>query len=146
MEDEAILKPVEILLVEDNPADARLVMEVFKDFSVKNKIHVVEDGIVAMDFLYKKGTYESFPRPDIILLDLNLPRKDGRDVLKEIKENAKLKCIPVVILTTSTAREDVVRTYSNHANCYITKPVDFEQFLKFVQSIENFWLKVVKLP
>ena len=146
MEDQATYKPVEILLVEDNPADARLVVEVFKDFSVKNKIHVVVDGIAAMDFLNKKGEYKNVPRPDIILLDLNLPRKDGREVLKEIKEDEELRCIPVVILTTSSAKEDIIKTYSNHANCYITKPVDFDQFLKVVQSIENFWLTVVKLP
>lgn len=146
MEDEVILKPVEVLLVEDNPADARLVIEVFKDFKIKNIIHVVEDGVAAMDFLDKKDEYGHVPRPDMILLDLNLPRKDGREVLEEIKENAKLKCIPVVILTTSNSKEDIVRTYSNHANCYITKPVDFEQFLKVVQSIEDFWLTVVRLP
>ncbi len=146
MEDQSTYKPVEILLVEDNPADARLVIEVFKDFSVKNKIYAVVDGIAAMDFLNKKSEYKNAPRPDIILLDLNLPKKDGREVLKEIKEDKKLKCIPVVILTTSSAKEDIIKAYSNHANCYITKPVDFDQFLKVVQSIENFWLTIVKLP
>lgn len=99
-----------------------------------------------MDFLNKKSEYKNAPRPDIILLDLNLPKKDGREVLKEIKEDKKLKCIPVVILTTSSAKEDIIKAYSNHANCYITKPVDFDQFLKVVQSIENFWLTIVKLP
>jgi len=146
MEDHAAHKPVEILLVEDNPADARLVVEVFKDFKIKNNIHIVEDGITAMEFLYKKENYENAQRPDIILLDLNLPRKDGREVLKEIKEDQGLRCIPVVILTTSSASEDITKTYSNHANCYITKPVDFDQFLKVVQSIESFWLTVVELP
>ncbi len=146
MEDQTKYKPVEILLVEDNPADACLVVEVFKDFKVKNNIHLVVDGIAAMDFLNKKSEFENVPRPDLILLDLNLPRKDGREVLKEIKEDKKLRCIPVVILTTSSAKEDITKTYSNHANCYITKPVDFDHFLKVVQSIENFWLTVVKLP
>ncbi len=146
MEDQATYKPVEILLVEDNPADARLVVEVFKDFQIKNHIYVVEDGVAAMDYLNKKDEYNKVSRPDIILLDLNLPRKDGREVLKEIKEDENLRCIPVVILTTSSAKEDIIKTYSNHANCYITKPVDFDQFLKVVQSIENFWLTVVKLP
>jgi len=145
MEDQSSYKPVKILLVEDNPADARLIVEVFKDFK-KSNIYIVEDGVAAMDFLNKKGEYENVPRPDIILLDLNLPKKDGREVLKEIKEDPELRCIPVVILTTSSAIEDIVKTYSNYANCYITKPVDFDQFLKVVQSIENFWLTIVKLP
>ena len=145
MEDQSSYKPVKILLVEDNPADARLIVEVFKDFK-KSNIHIVEDGVAAMDFLNKKGEYENVPRPDIILLDLNLPKKDGREVLKEIKEDPELRCIPVVILTTSSAIEDIIKTYSNYANCYITKPVDFDQFLKVVQSIENFWLTIVKLP
>ena len=145
MEDQSSYKPVKILLVEDNPADARLIVEVFKDFK-KSNIYIVEDGVAAMDFLNKKGEYENVPRPDIILLDLNLPKKDGREVLKEIKEDPELRCIPVVILTTSSAIEDIIKTYSNYANCYITKPVDFDQFLKVVQSIENFWLTIVKLP
>jgi len=145
MEDQSAYKPVKILLVEDNPADARLIVEVFKDFK-KSNIYIVEDGVAAMDFLNKKGEYENVPRPDIILLDLNLPKKDGREVLKEIKEDPELRCIPVVILTTSSAIEDIIKTYSNYANCYITKPVDFDQFLKVVQSIENFWLTIVKLP
>jgi chemotaxis family two-component system response regulator Rcp1 len=137
---------VEILLVEDNPADIRLIMEVFKDFTIQNEIHVVRDGITAMNFLYKKGEYKNAPKPDLVLLDLNLPRKDGREVLVEIKENEDLKSIPVVILTTSSAKEDIIKTYSNYANCYITKPVDFDQFLRVINSIEDFWLKVVKLP
>lgn len=139
-------KPVNILLVEDNPADVRLVMEGFKDFKIKNKIHVVDDGVAAMDFLNKEEGYENVPYPDIILLDLNLPRKDGREVLKEIKGDEKLRCIPVVILTTSSAEDDILKTYCNHANCYIIKPVDFDQFIKVIHSIESFWLTMVKLP
>jgi len=146
MENEVVNKAVQILLIEDNPADARLVVEVLKDSKIKNKIHVIEDGVTAMDYLHRDGEYEDSSRPDIILLDLNLPKKDGREVLKEIKEDPKLKCIPVVILTTSSTREDINQTYSNHANCFITKPVDFDQFLKVVQSIEDFWLTGVKLP
>lgn len=146
MENEAINKPVEILLIEDNPADARLVVEVLKDSKIKNKMHVIEDGVTAMDYLHQEGKYKDCSRPDIILLDLNLPKKDGREVLKEIKEDPKLKCILVVILTTSSTKEDINQTYSNHANCFITKPVDFDQFLKVVQSIEDFWLTGVRLP
>lgn len=146
MEKEAINKPVEILLIEDNPADARLVVEVLKDSKIKNKMHIIEDGVTAMDYLHREGKYKDCSRPDIILLDLNLPKKDGREVLKEIKEDPKLKCIPVVILTTSSTKEDINQTYSNHANCFITKPVDFDQFLKVVQSIEDFWLTGVRLP
>ncbi len=137
---------INILLVEDNPADARLIDEVFKDTNVKNKLHVVKDGVEAMDFLNKMNEYFDAPQPDIILLDLNLPRKDGREVLKEVKKNEDLKSIPIVILTTSSAKEDVIKTYNNHANCYITKPVDFDQFLMVINAIEDFWLKVVKLP
>ena len=137
---------INILLVEDNPADARLIDEVFKDTNVKNKLHVVKDGVEAMDFLNKMNEYSDAPQPDIILLDLNLPRKDGREVLKEVKKNEDLKSIPIVILTTSSAKEDVIKTYNNHANCYITKPVDFDQFLMVINAIEDFWLKVVKLP
>ena len=139
-------KTVEILLVEDNPADARLVMEVFKDFKINNKLHHVKDGVEAMDYLHHNEKYEDTSKPDLILLDLNLPRKDGREVLREIKEDKELKCIPVVILTTSSAEEDVLKTYCNHANCYIIKPVDFDQFIKVIQSIESFWLTMVKLP
>ncbi len=135
-----------ILLVEDNPADARLIEEVFKDTNIKNKIHVVKDGVDAMKFLNNENEFFDVPLPDIILLDLNLPRKDGREVLKEVKNNENLKSIPIVILTTSSAKEDVIKTYSNHANCYITKPVDFDQFLKVINAIEDFWLKVVELP
>ena len=137
---------VNILLVEDNPADARLIEEVFKDTNVNNKIYVVKDGVEAMNFLNKENEYSEAPRPEMILLDLNLPRKDGREVLKEVKKNEELKSIPIVILTTSSAKEDVIKTYSNHANCYITKPVDFDQFLRVITAIEDFWLKVVELP
>ncbi len=140
------METVNILLVEDNPADARLIEEVFKDTNVKNRIFVVKDGVEAMDFLYNENNYVDAPKPEIILLDLNLPRKDGREVLKEVKENEDLKSIPIVILTTSSAKEDVIRTYNNHANCYITKPVDFDQFLQVINAIEDFWLKVVNLP
>ena len=139
-------KTVEILLVEDNPADARLVMEVFKDFKINNKLYHVKDGVEAMDYLHHNDEYADTSKPDLILLDLNLPRKDGREVLKEIKEDEELKCIPVVILTTSSAEDDVLKTYCNHANCYIIKPVDFDQFIKVIKSIESFWLTMVKLP
>jgi len=136
----------EILLVEDSPGDVRLTREAFKDAKVHVHINVASDGTEAMAFLKREGAYANARRPDLILLDLNLPKKDGREVLDEIKENATLKSIPVVILTTSRADEDVVRSYKSHANCYITKPVDLDGFLKVVQSIDNFWLSVVKLP
>ena len=138
--------PINILLVEDNPADARLIKEVFKDTKTKNRLYVVKDGVEAMAFLNQEFEYTDIPRPDVILLDLNLPRKDGREVLKELKEDDVLKRVPIVILTTSSAEEDIIKTYNNHANCYITKPVDFDQFLKVINSIEDFWLSVVKLP
>ena len=138
--------PINILLVEDNPADARLIKEVFKDTKTKNRLYVVKDGVEAMAFLNQEFEYADIPRPDVILLDLNLPRKDGREVLKELKEDDVLKRVPIVILTTSSAEEDIIKTYNNHANCYITKPVDFDQFLKVINSIEDFWLSVVKLP
>jgi CheY-like chemotaxis protein len=137
---------VKILLVEDNPADARLVKEAFKYFKIENKIFVVDDGLEAMKFLKNEEKYMDVPKPDIILLDLNLPRKDGREVLKEIKEDEDLKLIPVVILTTSIAQEDILGTYKNNANCYITKPVDLDQFISVIQSIQDFWLNKVKLP
>jgi CheY-like chemotaxis protein len=139
-------KPIDILLVEDNPGDVRLTQEALKDAKVANTLHVVVDGEQAMNFLRKKGIYADAVRPDLILLDLNLPRKDGREVLREIKGDEDLRRIPVVILTTSSAEEDVFRTYSDHANCYITKPISFDQFINVVRSIENFWLTVVKLP
>jgi len=137
---------VEILLVEDNPADVRLTREALKEGRVGNLLHVVGDGVEAMEFLTRTGRHEHAPRPDLILLDLNLPRKDGRQVLAEIKEDPVLKSIPVVVLTTSKSEEDVLATYRLHANCYITKPVDFDQFMAVVRSIEGFWLTIVKLP
>jgi chemotaxis family two-component system response regulator Rcp1 len=132
--------------VEDNPGDVRLAREVLKDAKVSNNLHAVGDGVEAMDFLHRKGKYTASPRPDLILLDLNLPRKDGREVLKEIKEHPALRSIPVVILTTSSSEADVLQSYDLHANCYISKPVDLNGFLKVVQSIDNFWLSVVRLP
>lgn len=138
--------PVEILLVEDNPGDVRLTQEAFKEAKVRNNLYVAGDGVEALAFLRQQGLHRSAPRPDLILLDLNLPRKDGREVLAEIKADDNLRRIPVVILTTSSAEEDILRTYDLHANCYITKPVDLDQFVKVVQSIENFWLTIVKLP
>jgi CheY-like chemotaxis protein len=137
---------IEILLVEDNPADARLVKEAFKYSKMKTKIYVATDGFEAMNFLKNKGKHVEASKPDIILLDLNLPRKDGREVLKEIKENNTLKSIPVVILTTSSAEEDIINTYRNNANCYIQKPVDLDHFISVIQSIQDFWLNKVELP
>jgi chemotaxis family two-component system response regulator Rcp1 len=138
--------PVEILMVEDNPGDVRLAQEALKDSKVPNTLQVVEDGVAALDFLYRRSGYGEAPRPDLILLDLNLPKKNGREVLEEIKQDAQLKTIPVVILTTSQAEADVLHAYSLHANCYITKPVDFIQFTRIVRTIEEFWLSIVTLP
>ena len=138
--------PVEILLVEDNPADVRLTQEALKEGKVYNNLHWAKDGVEALEFLHRKGKYAGSPRPDIILLDLNLPKKDGREVLQEIKNDDSLKRIPVVILTTSKAEEDVLRSYNLHANCYVTKPVDLEKFIVVVKSIDAFWLTVVTLP
>jgi CheY-like chemotaxis protein len=132
---------IDILLVEDNPGDVELVREALKEGKVRNKLHVASDGVEALQFLRRAA-----PCPDLILLDLNLPRKNGREVLEEIKTDPKLGIIPVVVLTSSREEEDILRTYKLHANCYITKPVDFEQFLKVVKSIEDFWLAIVKLP
>jgi two-component system response regulator len=137
---------LQILLVEDSPSDVRLTREAFKDAKVQVNLHVVTDGAEAMDFLLKQGKHANAPVPDLILLDLNLPKKDGREVLDEIKESPTLKSIPVVILTTSQARADIMDSYRHHANCYIAKPVDLEGFLKVVKSIDGFWLSVVKLP
>jgi chemotaxis family two-component system response regulator Rcp1 len=137
---------IRILLVEDNPGDVRLTVEAFKDAKLHVEIHVVNDGIDAMDFLNREGKYAGSPRPDMILLDLNLPRKNGRDVLAEVKGSATLKTIPVVILTTSASDIDIESSYILHANCYISKPVDLQGFLTVVNSIENFWFTVVKLP
>jgi len=146
MSNEMIGKPVEILLVEDNPGDVRLAQEAFKESKVRNNIYIAGDGVEAMEFLRKQGIYARAPRPDLILLDLNLPRKDGREVLAEVKQDPNLRRIPVVILTVSKAEEDVLKSYDLHANCYITKPIDLEQFLKVVKSVEDFWLTIVKLP
>lgn len=139
-------QPIEILLVEDNAGDARLAQEALKDSKILNNVSVVEDGVEAMAFLRQQGAYATSPRPDLILLDLNLPKKDGREVLAEIKSDDRLKRIPVVILTTSKAEEDIIKSYDLHANCYITKPIDLEQFMRVVKSIEDFWLTVVRLP
>jgi CheY-like chemotaxis protein len=139
-------RPIEILLVEDNPGDVLLAQEALREGKVLNNLSVARDGEEAIDFLKKRGEYSNGSKPDLILLDLNLPKKDGREVLKEIKNDDELKHIPVVILTISKAEEDVVKTYNLHANCYITKPVDLDQFIEVVKSIENFWLTVVKLP
>ena len=146
MGSEAFGKPVEILLVEDNPGDVRLTQEAFKDGKMLNKLHVVEDGMEALAFLKQEGKYTDVPRPELILLDLNLPRKDGRDVLAEIKADRDLKRIPVVILTTSRSEEDILRSYDLNANCYITKPLELDKFIEIVKSIEDFWLTIVKLP
>ncbi len=139
-------RPIEILLVEDSEPDVRLTVEALRDAKVRNRLWAVEDGVEALEFLHRRGKYADAPRPDLILLDLNLPRKDGREVLGEIKNEDSLKRIPVVILTTSRSEEDVLRTYNLHANCYISKPVDFNRFMEVVKSIEEFWLTVVTLP
>ncbi len=138
--------PVEILLVEDNPGDVRLTREALKEGKVYSNLHWAKDGVEALEFLRRKGSFGDVPRPDIILLDLNLPKMDGREVLAEIKQDEDLMRIPVVILTTSKAEEDVLRTYALHANCYVTKPVDLDKFISVVQSIDKFWLTVVTLP
>ncbi len=139
-------KAVEILLVEDSPGDVRLTREALKESKILNHISVVGDGVEALSFLRREGDHDGAARPDVVLLDLNLPKKDGREVLAEIKGDPGLKRIPVVILTTSQAEEDILRTYDLHANCYITKPVDLDQFMKVVRAIEDFWLSIVKLP
>ena len=140
------LRPIEILLVDDNPGDIRLTQEALKESKVLNNIHIVEDGMEALDFLRKKGRFKNVITPDIVLLDLNLPKRNGREVLADIKADDFLKKIPVVILTMSRAEEDILKSYSLHANCYITKPVDMDQFVKIVRSIENFWFSIVRLP
>jgi chemotaxis family two-component system response regulator Rcp1 len=137
--------PIEILLVEDNPGDVRLTQEALKDAKVRNTLHVAMDGVDALAFLRKQGNHAAVPRPDLILLDLNLPKKNGREVLEEIKQDDALSHIPIVILTTSQAELDIVESYRLHANAYVTKPVDLDQFLKVVGSIEEFWLEIVKL-
>lgn len=146
MHSQNILKPAEILLVEDNPGDVRLTQECFKESKVSNNLSVVMDGQEAIDFLQQKGKFANVPRPDLILLDLNLPGKDGREVLAEIKAEPDLRKIPVVVLTISKAEQDILETYDLHANCFITKPIDINQFTAIVKSIEDFWLTIVKLP
>lgn len=146
MECMQLVKPIEILLVEDNPGDADLAREALEGGKIKNNLFVVADGETAMNFLFKTGPYADVPRPDLILLDLNLPRKDGREVLADIKAHKDLKRIPVVILTTSKSEEDILKSYNLHANCYITKPIVLNQFIKVVRCIEDFWLSIVVLP
>ena len=143
---EETLGVVDVLLVEDDPGDVYLIREAFAHNKVANALHVVSDGVEALDFLRRRGPFADAPRPDLVLLDLNLPRKDGREVLAEMKNDEELRRIPVVILTTSRAEADIVRTYELHANCYIVKPVDLGQFISVVRSIEDFWLKLVRLP
>jgi CheY-like chemotaxis protein len=139
-------KPIEILLVEDSPSDTDLTIEAFREGKVPSNLNHVEDGVEAMDFLTGRNAFVNAPRPDLILLDLNLPRKDGREVLSELKSNPKLRTIPVVVLTTSKDEQDIAQAYHLQANCYIPKPVDFEQFINVVRAIENFWLEVATLP
>ena len=146
MSDDIRGRPIEILLVEDNPGDVRLTIEALKEGKVRNNLSVARDGVEALAFLRRQGSYSEASRPDLILLDLNLPKKDGREVLADIKNDPLLRRIPVVVLTTSKAEEDILRTYDLHANCYITKPVDLEQFISVVRSIDDFWLSVVRLP
>jgi len=140
------INPIEVLLVEDSPADVRLTKEALKEEKLHVNLNVVNDGVEAMEFLHRTGKFAQAVRPDLILLDLNLPKKDGREVLKEIKQDEKLRSIPVVILTTSKAEEDIVKSYNQYANCYITKPLDLSQFSTVVKSINDFWLTIVKLP
>ena len=142
----ALVRPIDILMVEDNPGDVDLAREALDGSKIKNRLYVVEDGEAAMDFLYQSSGSGSVPRPDLILLDLNLPKKDGREVLADIKAHKDLKRIPVVILTSSDAEEDVLKSYNLHANCYITKPIGLSQFVKVVRSIETFWFSIVVLP
>jgi len=139
-------RPADFLLVEDNPGDVRLTQEALKSHKVQNNLHVAIDGEEAMAFLHRQGKYANAPRPDIILLDLNLPKKDGREVLAEIKSDPNLRTIPVVIITSSEAEQDVIKSYNLNANCYVTKPVNLDQFIKVVQSVNDFWLTIVKLP
>ncbi len=139
-------RPIEILLVEDNPGDVRLTVEAFKEAKLRNHLHVAHDGQDALNFLRRRGKHADAPRPDLILLDLNLPRKDGREVLGEVKADPELKQIPVIVLTVSTAEEDILKSYNLNANCYVSKPLELERFLAVVRSIQNFWLTIVTLP
>ncbi len=140
------VETIDILLVEDNPGDVRLTKEALKDAKVLNDVHVAKDGVEAIQFLHKEARFENVPTPDLILLDLNLPRKDGREVLAEVKADPKLKRIPIVILTTSKADEDIIKTYNLHANAYITKPVDLSRFVEIIHTLEEFWFSIVRLP
>jgi CheY-like chemotaxis protein len=140
------LSVVDVLLVEDDPGDVVLIKEAFEFNKVHNALHVVSDGVQALDFLYRRNGHEGAPRPDLVLLDLNLPRKDGREVLEEVKADSDLRTIPIVVLTTSEAEEDILRSYDLHANAYVTKPVDFERFIEVVRLIDDFFVTVVKLP
>lgn len=140
------VKPIEILLIEDNLGDNRLTMEVFKEAKVPNNIQMVTNGVDAMEYLNQENKYATAKRPDLILLDLNIPKIDGREILAEIKEDPKLKCIPVIVLTTSQSERDTIITYEHHANAYITKPIDLNKFIDVIKSIENYWLNTVKLP
>ena len=146
MNTENLGKPIDILLVDDNAGDARLALESLKESKIRNTLNWVQDGVEAMAFLRRQGKYATAPRPDLILLDLNMPKMDGRKVLAEVKSDSDLKRIPVVILTISKSEEDILKTYDLHANCFITKPLDLDQFLKVVRSIEDFWLTIVRLP
>lgn len=145
-QEEALGKVIDVLLVEDNPDDVELTMEAFDESKLKVKLHVAIDGVEALNFLQREAGYTDAPEPDLILLDLNLPKKDGREVLKEIKKDDRLRAIPVVILTTSESEADILKSYQLYANCYITKPVDFEQFARVIASVEQFWFTVVRLP
>ena len=140
------LKPIDVLLVEDDPGDTLMIKEAFADNKLRNRLSNVADGVEALAFLRREGRFADAPRPDLILLDLNLPRKDGREVLQEVKADPELRTIPVVILTTSEAEEDVLRSYSLHANAYVTKPVDFNRFIAVVRQIDEFFVEVVRLP
>jgi CheY-like chemotaxis protein len=141
-----VARQIEVLLVEDDPGDVLMTKEAFADYKVQNRLHVVNDGVEAMAFLRREGVHADAPRPDLVLLDLNLPRMDGREVLQAIKSDGQLASIPVVVLTTSEAEEDVLRSYSLHANAYVTKPVDFERFIQVVREIDDFFVTVVRLP
>lgn len=143
---EAHLNVIDVLLVEDDPGDALMTQEAFEHHKIRNTLHVVKDGVEALEFLRREGQYEDAPRPGLILLDLNLPRKDGREVLSEVKNDPEFRSIPVVVLTTSEADEDILRSYSLHANAYVTKPVDFDRFIEVVRQIDDFFVTVVKLP
>jgi two-component system response regulator len=146
METKTYVKPIEILMVEDNPGDVRLTQEALRDSKLHNRLQTVSDGAEALAYLHRKAGYENVTRPDLILLDLNLPKMDGREVLREIKKDSSLKRIPVVVITSSAAEQDILKSYDLHANCYVCKPVDLDQFVNVVKSVENFWVSIVRLP